>query len=147
MQPIVIRPRHGGGQPRVHVRNGQGEETARGIDHRDVNPLHVHRFQLHLGGPATLLEGTPAFLIAGEVVPLATAVRVGVVRHPPPRLAVVCQAEVSEKLCDAQRRPIPKCRIDVAWPQIRRLDDVDVAVEDFEMIVCHGISPSGLEAC
>ena len=141
VQPVVVRARHGRGESRLHVGNGQGEEAPRGIDHRDVDALDVHRLDLNLRGPAPLLERPPALLVLRMVMPVAAPAAIGVRGDAPPRLAVPGQAQVPGVLGEPLRGAIPERGIDVPLPEIGRLDDVDVAVEHLEVSVRHGPPP------
>jgi hypothetical protein len=60
---------------------------------------------------------------------------------PPPRLAGVGQPQIALVLRETDGRPVAEGRVDVPGPQVRGLDDVDVAVEDLELAVGHGSPP------
>ena len=141
VQPVVVRARHGRGESRLHVGNGQGEEAPRGIDHRDVDALDVHRLDLDLRGPAPLLERPPALLVLRMVMPVTAPAAIGVRGDAPPRLAIPGQAQVPGIFGEPLRGAIPERGIDVPLPEIGRLDDVDVAVEHLEASVRHGPPP------
>src|SRR5215510_3589284 len=142
VEPVVVGARHGCGQAGLHVGDREGEKAARRIDDRDVDALDVHRLELHLRRPAALGVGLPALLVQGVVLALPATVAVGVdAGDAAPGLAVVGQAQIALVLREPDRRAIAERGIDVARPQVGRLDDVDVAVEDLEFPLDHGAPP------
>src|SRR5262245_40185712 len=142
VEPIVVRARHGRPKPGIDVGDGQGEEPARGIDHRDVDALDVHGLELHLRRPAPFRVRLPALLVEGVVTPLTAAATIRVdAGDPSPRLAGVGEPQIALVLREPDGRPVAEGRVDVPAPQVGGLDDVDVAVEDLEPAVGHGSPP------
>ncbi len=138
MQPVVVGARHGVGEARILVGKGQDAQATGREQHRGIDAFGVHRFQLHLTGPAALGVAAIDFLV---LVKIAAAVRraagaPGVLGHVRKNRAEI--AHIIRR--SAARRLIAKLGIDVALPKIGRLHDMHVAVENFETFFRHGFS-------
>src|SRR3989475_241179 len=118
VEPVVVGPRHGGREPWLHVRDREREQSARGVDHRDIDAFGVHGFELDLRGPAALLERTPAFLVTGVVVPAPAPAPIRVGGDTAPRLAIEGEAYIAVVLGQPVRDAIPEGSIDVSVPQV-----------------------------
>src|SRR5262249_21283069 len=125
----------------LHVRDRQREQAARRIDDGDVDAFRIHRFELDLAGPAALFERPPAGHVLRVLAPAIAPTSIGVPGAAPPGNAVFRQAKIAGVLVETLWPATPEARIDVPLPEIGRLDDVDVAVEDPEVAVCHGPPP------
>src|SRR5262249_30944047 len=88
-----------------------------------------------LGAPAALVEGPEALAI-----PLCrVAAHAPRVRHAARHHATLdLDPEIEHPLREPARRAMLERRIDVALPQVGRLDDVDVAVQHAEPVLGHG---------
>ncbi len=139
MQPVVVGARHGVGEARVLVGKGEDAQAAGRKQHGGVDAFGVHRFQLHLTGPAALGVTAIDLLV---LIKVAAAVRratgapgvFGHVRKDRAEIADVVRGP-------SARRLIAKLGIDVALPEIGRLHDMHVAVENFESVFRHESPP------
>src|SRR5262249_16241711 len=137
VEPIVVGTSNGARQLRLHAVDPLREEPARGIDDADVDAFRVHRVELGLGAPSAVVEGPEALPAPLTAVP-ARSPRIGdAAGH---ELAVDLDAQVEHPLHESARGLVLEGRVDVPLPEIGRLDDVDVAVEDAEARLGHGWS-------
>ena len=101
------------------------EQATRGIEHGDVDPLAVHGRQLSasIEAPRDVVGEPGESALEAHARDLSRQrERIGAVhRH----------ADVHRGPRRAARRPVAKGGIDVALPEIRGLQHVHVAVEDF----------------
>src|SRR5205807_2113007 len=125
-----------------------------------VPPVHLVRSQEHRA-EAVLADAAPGLgdgvvdvegrdhagaeqalwiLLAELMEPVVVRARHGR-GEPPPALAVVGQPQVALVLREPDRRLGAEGRIDVPRPEVRRLDDVNVAIEDLEFPLDHGSPP------
>ena len=72
MQPVVVGARHRRGEARILIGKGEDAQATRRKQHGGVDALGVHRFQLHLAGPAALGVIAVDVLVLVEI---ATAMR------------------------------------------------------------------------
>src|SRR5438876_4913056 len=133
-QPVVVGPRDRGRERRVHVRVAVHEEAPRGVEHGHVDPFAIHRTKLRRGVEAALdVLGKPVQPArerhAGDPSRQEELVR-----------AVDGHADVRGLALSPARRPVPERGIDVALPQVDRLQHVHVAVEDLEPVFHAGSS-------
>ena len=54
VHPVVVGARDGGGELRLHALVDQGAQAAGRIEHREVDALDVHGFELHFRGPTAV---------------------------------------------------------------------------------------------
>jgi hypothetical protein len=107
------------------------------IKHGDIDAFGIHRFELNFGSPAARSVAPENILFLIEVLPprgivlrRGFACPLGSIRMHEPEIAHVMTG-------DAAGRQRSEFRIDIALPQIRRLHDMHVAVDDFESIFRH----------
>ena len=151
-QPVVVGARDGGGEAVVVVDFAHRGQREAGKQHRRVDALDVHRFELGVRPPASLLEldvlivapatscevYVPACFVVDGSVGEARLRRVG--------LASVEDVQVVERPVferPSHRGVIPVLRFDVALPQIHRLAHVEIAVQNLETVVGHGLESPG----
>ncbi len=72
MEPIVVSARHRRSEAGILIGKREDAQAARRKEHRCVDAFGVHRFQLHLTGPAALRVTAVDVLVLGEI---ATAMR------------------------------------------------------------------------
>ena len=134
VEPIVVGSGDRGRQLRLHPVDPLSEEPPCWIDDRNVDALLVHGLELRFGAPAALLERAEPLTVALRRSS-ARLRRVGDVgRH---ELAVDLDTEIEHPVGKPARRLVLEGRVDVARPEIGRLDDVDVAIEHAEAIFRH----------
>ena len=89
VEPVVVGARDGGGERRVQVVHGLGEEAARGIDHSDVDAFRVHRRELR---PTVIARktsfGSQSYAGAKTRETLMSLVRTLTLRFPDPERAL-----------------------------------------------------------
>ncbi len=122
VQPVVIGPASGFGEPWVHSVAGGDEHTRRRIEHREVQALVVHCFYLRggveIGG---YLLGVPRgqgllfFGAAGGPV---------VIGHAGHHVAFDNRANVPAAFTEPAGSPVLELRVDVFLPQVHGLHNM-----------------------
>ena len=145
VEPVVVGPADGLRQQRIHVGHGHDVQAGGGEQHRHVQALDVHGLELGLG-IEPLGSREVDHVLARDLLPLADHARiVGQGRALGPRLLAVQQQQVeitAARDVDDSRRVLLERRIDVVFPEVHRLHDVHVGVDDFQSVF-HRSLPSG----
>src|SRR5262245_14636354 len=140
MKPVVVSARQGCGKAWVVVRIGKHAQSPGGKQHRDVNAFRIHRLELDFAGPTTsrviTVNALFLFVVVSSVWGAASAQsgRIGIRKY---------QAQVADILgCSAAWSVEAELRRDITLPQIGRLHDMHVAVEDSESVFRRGYAIS-----
>jgi hypothetical protein len=115
----------------------EDEEAAAGKEDGHVQTFRVHGVALRGRVPAALLRGRVHPVLLGA--PGRAAVAAERPRRPEPQHDVRLDLDphVATELRQTDRRHVPPRRVDVALPEVRRLEDVHVAVRDAQALVRH----------
>src|SRR3989442_5934409 len=134
VEPVVVRTGDGCREFRLRPVDRLGVKPARGIDDADVDAFRIHGLELDLRAPPALVERAKSLAVSLR----ASATRPSLVGDAVGQaLALDLESEVEYVLGEPAERLVLERRIDVALPEVGRLDDVDVAVEDAESVARH----------
>ena len=126
----------------IHIRFAQGMQAAAWVDDRHVDALDVHRFQLDLVTVATVGVRPVTVLHLFGVLSGGTTGGHPPERVPSPEASVrVDEVEVGGTRCRSDRCNASEARVDVPLPEVHRLDDVHVAVDNLETVLRHQVPP------
>ena len=141
-EPVVVGAGDGRREGRVHVRLPQGVQSPAGVDDRHVDALDVHRLQLDLVAVAAVGVGAVALLHLFGVPSGGAAGGHRAQGVSSPEASVrVDEVEIGGAVRSADRGDASEAGVDVPLPEIHRLDDVHVAVNDLETVLRHLVPP------
>ena len=138
VHPIVVSARDSSGELGVQSIVHSALSTASRIEHGDVDALDIHRFELDFRGPAARGIVAEDILFRFEIFAARRIVfGVDLCAHSVPS-GWTKRRSRTFLLVTPRGRALSKLCVDIFFPQIRRLHDVHVAVDDLESVFATG---------
>src|SRR5258706_2827742 len=139
VKPIVISARESGRKVRLQVGYAEQIQAAARVKYRHVDAFFGHGIELNLRRPAALIMRLEQFLVfvknmAGRWQSSPWRVN----RTAPGTTVRTDQAQIAHMIRAADGRARRESFVDVALPEIGRLQDVHVAIENLVATLCHG---------
>ena len=141
VQPVVVGPGYGRGQLGVETVDAEHEQPARGKEKGQVEPLLFHGHDLTDAVEVALGHVAVFLLERGQaVVPQVRVLR-------PPRdgedLAVQLDAQIPEIALQALGGAVLELRVDIALPEVVRLEHVHIGIHSLEALLSHFLLRDG----